>query len=55
MNVVILVAVVAVCAFAMGYAFGSAPIQEELKEGLELEKAEQMEEEVVGGGNCNCK
>ena len=41
MNVVILVAVVAVCAFAMGYAFGAAPIQEELKEGLEPEKTER--------------
>lgn len=54
MNVVIMVAVVA-CAFAMGYAFGSAPIQEELKEGLEPEKTEQLEEEVVGGGSRNCK
>ena len=45
MNVVILVAVVAVCAFAMGYAFGAAPIQEELKEGLEPEQAERVKEE----------
>ena len=40
-GVVILVAVVAVCAFAMGYAFGAAPIQEELKEGLEPEQEER--------------
>lgn len=49
-GVVILVAVVAVCAFAVGYAFGAAPIQEELKKGLEQEKTERMEDEVVGGG-----
>lgn len=54
-GVVILVAVVAVCAFAMGYAFGAAPIQEELREGLEPEQAERMEEEVVGGEDCRCK
>lgn len=45
-GVVILVAVVAVCAFAMGYAFGAAPIQEELKEGLEPEKTEWMEKKM---------
>lgn len=55
MNVVILVAVVAVCAFAMGYAFGAAPIQEELKKGLEQEKTERMEDEVVGVGTRHCK
>lgn len=54
-SVVILVAVVAVCAFAMGYAFGAAPIQEELKKGLEPEQAERVEEEVVGGEDCHCK
>lgn len=55
MNVVILVAVVAVCAFAVGYAFGAAPIQEELKKGLEPEQAERVEEEVVGVGTRHCK
>lgn len=55
MNVVILVAVVAVCAFAMGYAFGAAPIREELKEGLEPEQAERVEEEMVRGEDCHCK
>lgn len=49
-SVVILVAVVAVCAFAVGYAFGAAPIREELKKGLEQEKTERREDEVVGGG-----
>lgn len=32
-----------------------APIQEELKEGLEPEQAERVEEEVVGGGDRRCK
>ena len=54
-GVVILVAVVAVCAFAMGYAFGAAPIREELKEGLEPEQAERVEEEMVRGEDCHCK
>ena len=47
--------VVGICAFAIGYAFGAAPIQEELKEGLEPEQAERMEEEVVGGGDRHCQ
>lgn len=34
---VILIAVVAVCAFAMGYAFGAAPIQEDLRGEVEPE------------------
>ena len=44
MNVVILVAVVAVCAFAIGYAFGSAPLQKEL--GRKLEPQEEVSANV---------